>query len=386
MDGRTFILVPTAIAALLATLWILLVGPLHLPQLPSFEDAAGTPTTREAVERARQPGTSSPIEPVALAQASQALGTAASRRDGDLALDIVRIARDGASVFAGQAPQGETIAVLADGKLVGTAIADANGEWILVSEIAMARAQPNIEVKLARDLELSSPKLADASTVAKVALRETSDARREKIATDAVADINNRMLMDLRRMVEEARNGPDRASASATPPAEGLASERTERTLAARQEPGAMSTASGAPAQGAGVRIASASRERDTASAVPIPVHFVYRQAQFTEDGRAAADLLLEYVTLKNLERIRLTGHADDRGPAEFNMYLSQRRLETVSQYLRRGGFKGKIELVAMGETQPFQDIDRSRYSRAQLYQLDRRVELRLAPASVAAR
>jgi hypothetical protein len=38
-------------------------------------------------------------------------------------------------------------------------------------------------------------------------------------------------------------------------------------------------------------------------------------EATFTEDSRAAAELLLEYLCLKELESVKLTGHAETLDP-----------------------------------------------------------------------
>ena len=57
-------------------------------------------------------------------------------------------------------------------------------------------------------------------------------------------------------------------------------------------------------------------------------------------------------------------------------MDLSRERLETVAHFLKEGGFKGELELVPKGETEPFTGVVRSQYGKEELFQLDRRVEL----------
>ncbi len=59
-------------------------------------------------------------------------------------------------------------------------------------------------------------------------------------------------------------------------------------------------------------------------------------------------------------------------------MDLSRERLDAVARYLREGGFSGKLDLVPKGKSEPFSGIDRSKFSGEALYQLDRRVELRV--------
>ncbi|MGI9424779.1 MAG: OmpA family protein, partial [Hyphomicrobiaceae bacterium] len=111
---------------------------------------------------------------------------------------------------------------------------------------------------------------------------------------------------------------------------------------------------------------------------VPIPIQFVYRQAEFTDAGRQAADLLVRFLKTKRIERATLTGHADERGTSRRNYRLSRQRLEAVNRYARAKGFTGELILVPRGETEPFTGVNRADYSKEDLHQLDRRVELHL--------
>jgi outer membrane protein OmpA-like peptidoglycan-associated protein len=117
-------------------------------------------------------------------------------------------------------------------------------------------------------------------------------------------------------------------------------------------------------------------REEQERRTIPVPITFIFDEANFTGDGRKAADLLLEYLKLKHFDRITLTGHADERGSEKLNMDLSRERLDTVAHYLRKGGFAGKLDLIPKGESEPFLGVNRSEYSQDALWQLDRRVEL----------
>jgi hypothetical protein len=60
-------------------------------------------------------------------------------------------------------------------------------------------------------------------------------------------------------------------------------------------------------------------------------------------------------------------------------MELSRQRLDTILSLLREKGFKGKIDLLPKGASEPFTGVERSKFSHEQLMQLDRRVELREA-------
>ena len=51
---------------------------------------------------------------------------------------------------------------------------------------------------------------------------------------------------------------------------------------------------------------------------------------------------------------VRIEGHADERGGAEYNLALGQRRAETVARALRLLGVKdGQLEAISYGEERP---------------------------------
>lgn len=115
-----------------------------------------------------------------------------------------------------------------------------------------------------------------------------------------------------------------------------------------------------------------------TARRVPVPIMFVFREANFTPEGEEAVKLLLEYLKLKRFDKVTLTGHADERGSPDLNMDLSRERLAAVATYLKEGGFSGALDLEPKGESEPYMGVDRTQYSIDDLFQLDRRVELSL--------
>ncbi len=128
----------------------------------------------------------------------------------------------------------------------------------------------------------------------------------------------------------------------------------------------------GAPSKGDAPSGAASSEK-----AIPVPITFVYAEATLTSDGRHATDLLLEYLKLKHFDQVMLSGHADERGTSDYNMDLSRERLDAVASLLRQGGFSGKLDLVPKGETEPYSGVDRGSFAAEDLFQLDRRVELR---------
>ncbi len=76
---------------------------------------------------------------------------------------------------------------------------------------------------------------------------------------------------------------------------------------------------------------------------------------------------------------IEIAGHTDDKGDAEVNMRLSQRRAETVAKHLvRHGVLADKVRAVGYGEAQPIAD-NRTDAGR----KMNRRIEFRVLGGTV---
>jgi peptidoglycan-associated lipoprotein len=90
-------------------------------------------------------------------------------------------------------------------------------------------------------------------------------------------------------------------------------------------------------------------------------IYFDYDQSTILEKYKpilaAHAELLANYPEM----RIRLEGHADERGSREYNVALSERRAETVRQYLSFKNVGSKqMETVAFGEEKPLVPLHNS--------------------------
>jgi outer membrane protein OmpA-like peptidoglycan-associated protein len=271
------------------------------------------------------------------------------------AFDIARIEPNGVSVFAGRAEPRSLVTITIDGKEIGTAQADDNGEWALATDAKIAN--PDGKLALFKAPPGAVPRVVGQEPQAK-ALAAT-DQPKQKTAS-AVA---SNMLKSLEGMVAAAREdqkpGTPIAAAPTLPPA----------------------TTSGMTQRGAHLPTAAATAPAPGASAtqsttVPVPITFVFNEATLTGDGRRAAGLLLEYLQLKRFPKITLTGHADERGSDELNLALSRERLDTVANFLREGGYAGQLELIPKGKSEPYTGVVRGDFSQEDLWQLDRRVEL----------
>jgi cell division septation protein DedD len=63
--------------------------------------------------------------------------------------DVVRVAPDAPPVLAGRAVPGSRLIVLDNGEVIGTATADGNGEWALVTDAPLAAGRHELTLALA---------------------------------------------------------------------------------------------------------------------------------------------------------------------------------------------------------------------------------------------
>ncbi|HGG60121.1 MAG TPA: OmpA family protein [Gammaproteobacteria bacterium] len=81
-------------------------------------------------------------------------------------------------------------------------------------------------------------------------------------------------------------------------------------------------------------------------------VHFDYNSAQVKEIDVVNAHGA--YLANHPSARVRLEGHADERGSREFNVALSERRAQSVKQLMMfQGARANQFEIVAYGEERP---------------------------------
>jgi outer membrane protein OmpA-like peptidoglycan-associated protein len=115
-----------------------------------------------------------------------------------------------------------------------------------------------------------------------------------------------------------------------------------------------------------------------TAEAVPVPVRFNTDSDQLTEDGITAVEDIYAYLQTASPDHVTIIGHTDPRGGDDYNIDLSRRRAEAVKAYLVGLGYKGDIETIAKGKTEPFAPDDPSRYGQEEIFAFDRRVEYKI--------
>lgn len=278
-------------------------------------------------------------------------------------LDVVQISTSGlSSVFAGRAEPGASVTVLENEVPVATVTANDQGDWSLATEHKFKSANPALTIRaLQGKIESLNDQKGHGIGDPAVSLGD--------IAGDPIVS-PLALLKNFERLVAVARNEAQGHRQPQSVAVANVVGPAISSTIGTPKE--ALRTEPPAPA-------ATGSTTRLPSADVPIPMTFLFDQATLTSDGERTARLLLEYLVLKKFTSITLTGHADERGTAEYNVELSRKRLEAISGFLAKGGYRGKMQLVPKGFTEPFGGINRSRFSREDLMQLDRRVELRNA-------
>ncbi len=83
-------------------------------------------------------------------------------------------------------------------------------------------------------------------------------------------------------------------------------------------------------------------------------VYFDYDRSEIRADSRAVLDRKARIMRDEPTVRIRIEGHADERGSTEYNLALGSRRAESVRTYLTGVGVQaGRIEILSYGEGRP---------------------------------
>lgn len=85
-------------------------------------------------------------------------------------------------------------------------------------------------------------------------------------------------------------------------------------------------------------------------------VHFDFDMSDIRPEDRALLDRVAAILGANGALRLRVSGHADDRGSDEYNLALGSRRASAVKTYLGNKGIDGsRLEIVSYGEERPLQ-------------------------------
>lgn len=109
---------------------------------------------------------------------------------------------------------------------------------------------------------------------------------------------------------------------------------------------------------------------------MPSSVTFGFDSSELTPSARSALNDVSAVLTEYSETRVNIAGHTDSTGAADYNQRLSERRAESVGNYLAQSGVqRQRLSMVGHGLTQPVANND-TEAGRAQ----NRRVEITLTP------
>ena len=154
-----------------------------------------------------------------------------------------------------------------------------------------------------------------------------------------------------------------RAVQASAPVATANDAQREADSLAAlRAKQRADSIAAAEAAQRAAAEQGSATSE--LAAVLTQKVYFDYDQDVLRDDARAVLDAKVPILLANPGVSVAITGHTDERGTAEYNLALGQRRAAQVKRYLTSKGVPdSRLSTQSLGDSQPaVQGTDESAY------------------------
>ena len=96
------------------------------------------------------------------------------------------------------------------------------------------------------------------------------------------------------------------------------------------------------------------------AAAAPAPsplkdAFFAYDKANIREDQKAALNDNMGWLKANSGAKILIEGHCDERGSAEYNLALGERRAKAVKNYLVGAGIAAdRVSTISYGKERPF--------------------------------
>ena len=150
------------------------------------------------------------------------------------------------------------------------------------------------------------------------------------------------------------RREPPPPPAPTGPTAEELAQMRADSIARARSRQDSIAAANTAAerARAESERLAAAQRTMRTA--LEARIHFDYDRSEILSDSESVLREKLDILRANPEVRLRIEGHADERGSTEYNLALGSRRAESARQFLSGFGLDAdRFATVSFGEERP---------------------------------
>jgi peptidoglycan-associated lipoprotein len=131
---------------------------------------------------------------------------------------------------------------------------------------------------------------------------------------------------------------PEPAPAPAPPPAPAPVDDSAERERLERER----------------MEREAAERARALTAELATMINFEFDRADIRPADQGTLDRKAAVLAANPNVRLRIAGHADDRGSDEYNLALGNRRAAAAKRYLENKGIEGtRIEVVSYGEERP---------------------------------
>jgi len=82
-------------------------------------------------------------------------------------------------------------------------------------------------------------------------------------------------------------------------------------------------------------------------------IYFQYNSSTIDSRSRVIVSAHARYLQSRSNLRVKLEGHADERGTRDFNLALGERRAQTVARLMRAVGANNPTSSVSYGEERP---------------------------------
>jgi peptidoglycan-associated lipoprotein len=179
--------------------------------------------------------------------------------------------------------------------------------------------------------------------------------------------------------VEGCRRTPTPAPAPVGADTTGAGQRRADSlaALAAQRRADSITAANAAASREAAVA-ADRQAQAELANVLAQRVYFDYDRDQLRDDGAVTLDGKAAVLLANPGVTLVIVGHTDERGTAEYNLALGQRRAAAVKRYLAsKGVADGRLSTQSLGDSQPA-----AAGSDETAYQQNRRAEFEVRGAS----
>ncbi|HKY99387.1 MAG TPA: OmpA family protein [Gemmatimonadaceae bacterium] len=133
-----------------------------------------------------------------------------------------------------------------------------------------------------------------------------------------------------------------------------LIREQARQDSIARAEAARQAAAAAAAAREAAGPVTTAAVTASERSVIANVIYFDLDESSLADDSRSALEAKAPVLLRHPGMRIRITGHADERGSDEYNLALGLRRAAEAKRYLAALGIADdRVEIVTLGEERP---------------------------------